>query len=208
MKNIGIRMADPEDAAALLDIYSYYVKNTAITYEYDVPSVAEFKERIRHTLEKYPYIVAIDNSGEANSEQNIFPSHHERIVGYAYAGCFKSRAAYDWSVETSIYVAKDAHNMGIGKQLYVELEKQLKDMNILNVNACIACTQSEDEYLTNASIRFHEKSGYNKVGIFHQCAYKFGRWYDMIWMEKFIGEHIASQPDVIWGKAQKKETIL
>ena len=189
MKDITIRTAKPEDAGALLDIYSYYVENTAITYEYDVPSAAEFEERIRHTLEKYPYIVAVENPCEDDAEKDSAPSQHERIVGYAYAGCFKSRAAYNWSVETSIYVDRDAHNMGIGRQLYAELEKRLKAMNILNVNACIACTQVEDEYLTNASIRFHERSGYSKVGVFHQCAYKFGRWYDMIWMEKTLCSH-------------------
>ena len=106
---------------------------------------------------------------------------------------------YSYYVETSIYVDKDARKMGIGKMLYGELEKRLKAMNILNVNTCIAYTEVEDEYLTNASVSFHEKEGYSKVGIFYKCAYKFGRWYDMIWMEKFIGEHLAEQPDVVLG---------
>lgn len=194
MKNISIRTARAEDAKALLDIYSYYVEKTAITYEYEIPSVDEFRGRIEGTLEKYPYIVAVDDSDGTECADN-----GGHIVGYAYAGCFKSRAAYDWSVETSIYVARDARKLGIGKKLYAELEERLKAMNILNVNACIAYTEVEDEYLTNASVRFHEKEGYSKVGVFHKCAYKFGRWYDMIWMEKFIGEHVPEQPAVIWG---------
>ena len=68
---------------------------------------------------------------------------------------------------------------------------------ILNVNACIAYPQTEDEYLTRDSVKFHEKLGYRMVGTFHQCGYKFGRWYDMVWMEKFIGEHSKNQPDII-----------
>ena len=201
MEDISIRTAAPKDAKELLDIYSYYVEKTAVTYEYDVPGIEEFKRRIEDTLEKYPYIVAVENVIDEDGAGNVMnkDSHKGRIVGYVYAGCFKSRAAYDWSVETSIYVDKDARKMGIGKMLYAELEKRLKAMNILNVNACIAYTEVEDEYLTNASVSFHEKEGYSKVGIFHKCAYKFGRWYDMIWMEKFIGEHLAEQPDVVWG---------
>lgn len=78
---------------------------------------------------------------------------------------------------------------GIGRRLYEELENILKQQGILNVNACIAYPQVKDEYLTKDSVLFHEKLGYTMVGIFHQCGYKFHRWYDMVWMEKFIGEH-------------------
>ena len=78
-------------------------------------------------------------------------------------------------------------------------EEILKKQGILNVNACIGYPQIEDEYLTQDSVRFHEKLGYSMVGTFHKCGYKFGRWYDMVWMEKFIGEHDTSgnQPEVI-----------
>ena len=89
MNEIIIRTATPEDAKELLEIYAPYVKNTAITFEYEVPSEDEFKKRIEQVLEKYPYLVA-ENNGE--------------IVGYAYASSFHSRAAYQWGVETSIYV--------------------------------------------------------------------------------------------------------
>ena len=90
--DIHIRIAEPEDAEALLAIYAPYVEETAITFEYAVPSVEEFQERIRNTLQQYPYLVAEDENG---------------ILGYAYAGRFQSRAAYDWAVETSIYIRKD-----------------------------------------------------------------------------------------------------
>lgn len=181
-KNIKIRIATINDTAELLAIYAYYVTNTAITFEYDVPSKAEFENRIRNTLEKYPYLVA-------ELEGNI--------VGYAYAGPFKTRAAYQWNVETSIYVHKDYKHMGIGNQLYQALETILKSQNIRNMNACIAYPTQEDEYLTKDSVYFHQKLGYSLVGEFHQSGYKFHRWYNMIWMEKLIGDHVEIQPEVI-----------
>ena len=174
MNNYKIRMATPEDAQALLDIYEYYVKETAITFEYDVPSVEEFRGRIEKTLKKYPYLVIEDDS---------------EILGYAYASTFKDRAAYQWCVETSIYIKKDARRGGLGKELYLELENRLKAQGILNLNACIGYPEEEDEHLTFDSVKFHEKLGYSMVGEFHKCGYKFGRFYNMIWMEKLIGDH-------------------
>jgi phosphinothricin acetyltransferase len=180
---MNLRLATPDDAEALLGIYSHYVKNTAITFEYDVPSVEEFRGRIENTLKKYPYLVA-EEDGKA--------------VGYAYAGAFKARAAYDHSIETSIYVSKDSRRTGVGSLLLDRLEAELKKMNILNVNACISVPDGdEDEYLTFDSVRFHEKKGYKLVGTFHRCGYKFGRWYNMVWMEKMIGEHVSPAPDVV-----------
>lgn len=139
--SITLRAARPDDAAALLEIYAPYVTGTAISFEYDVPSVEEFRARIEHTLKKYPYIVA-ESGGE--------------IVGYAYTGEFKERAAYGWSVETSIYVARGKKRCGIGKRLYRALEDISRLQNILNLNACIAYPHEEDEYLTKNSVQFHE----------------------------------------------------
>lgn len=169
-----IRVAREEDAESLLNIYRYYVEKTAITFEYDVPTAEEFRGRIRHILEKYPYLVREENG---------------RITGYVYAGAFKERAAYDWAVETSIYVDQNCHRSGQGRELYEALEKALQLQGVRNVEACIAAPRGEDPYLTDNSIRFHEHLGYRLVGTFEQCAYKFSRWYDMVWMERFIGEH-------------------
>ena len=94
-------------------------------------------------------------------------------------------------------VDQNKKGMGIGTALYDKLEKILKRQNVLNMNACIACTEIEDEYLTNASIRYHEHLGYRMVGWFTNCGYKFHRWYNLAWMEKEIGEHVADQPPVI-----------
>ena len=169
-----IRHASPDDTKRLLEIYAYYVANTAVSFEYDVPSEAEFRCRIQHTLQKYPYLVLEENG---------------IIQGYVYAGVFKSRAAYSRSCEVSIYVDHDAKRRGYGRKLYEALEDRLKKQGIINMYACIAHPVVEDEYLSRDSENFHRQLGFSTVGEFHQCAYKFGRWYNMIRMEKFIGEH-------------------
>lgn len=179
--NITIRSVSPEDTEALLKIYAPYVTNTAVTFEYDVPSLAEFRGRIRSILQKRPYIAAVRDGN---------------IVGYAYAGEFHSRAAYSRSAELSIYVDKSERRSGIGRILYTHLEDELRRLGYLNLYACIAYTDTEDEHLTNDSVRFHEHMGYNIVGRFHQCGYKFGCWYDMVYMEKLIGEHYNEQNTV------------
>ena len=174
LTNIQIRSAGPADAKALLELYAPYVEKTAITFEYDVPTPEEFENRITRTLKNYPYLVA-DQNGE--------------LLGYAYTGPFVGRAAYKWSAEVSIYIKENKRKMGIGKKLCEALESISKAQNILNLNACIGYTETEDEYLTNNSMAFHAHMGYTLVGRFHNSGYKFRRWYDMIWMEKLIGNH-------------------
>lgn len=173
-----IRIATIKDAEQLLQIYAPYVEKTAITFEYEIPSLEEFESRISNVLKKYPYLVA-ERDGE--------------ILGYAYVGSFKERAAYDWSVETSIYVDENKKHLGIGGKLHEALENVLKEQGILNMNACIGYPEVEDEYLNKNSVEFHEHLGYQMVGKFHNCGYKFDRWYHMVWMEKMIGKHTAGQ---------------
>ena len=181
MNTLTIRAAALEDAAALLAIYAPYVEKTAITFEYAVPSPGEFAGRIARTLERYPYLAA-ESEGE--------------ILGYAYAAPFKERAAYDWAVETTVYVREDVKRQGVGRELYGALERCLAAQGILNLNACIACPEREDEYLTRDSAEFHRRLGYRTAGEFRQCGCKFGRWYGMVWMEKHIGPHPADPPPV------------
>lgn len=180
MNNIEIKIAAPSDAEVLLHIYAPYIKNTAVTFEYEVPSVEEFRKRIVHTLKKYPYLLAVQG---------------DEILGYAYAGPLHVRAAYAWSAETSIYVKKDHKRKGTGRALYEALEYVLKKQNVINSNACIAYPEREDQFLTRDSINFHSRLGYQKVAEFHQCAYKFGTWYNMVWMEKFLSEHPKKPQD-------------
>ena len=172
--NAMIRMASEADAEEILKIYSPYVTDTAITFEYEVPTVAAFSLRIKDTLQKYPYIVAVEDG---------------HIIGYAYASAFNERAAYDWAVETTVYLKQDCRGRGLGKMLYIALEDILKRQNILNLNACIAYAPVEDRYLNNTSAAFHQHLGYSKVAHFTKCGYKFGTWYDMIWMEKMLCDH-------------------
>ena len=138
-----IRVAEEKDAATLLEIYSYYVEKTAITFEYETPSIEEFTQRIH-----------------------------------------------------DIKVRHDRRGSGAGGRLYRALESLLAEMGILNLNACIAVAPKDDEYLTSASVDFHKHFGYKRVGEFHRCGYKFNRWYNMVWMEKMIGEHKSLQPEV------------
>lgn len=165
--SIIIEVVKSRDVKKILEIYKPYVLNTAITFEYEVPSIKEFSQRIAVTLENYPYLVAkMDNV----------------IVGYAYTSAFKNRAAYNWAVETSVYVDVNHRNKGIGKVLYQALENISTRQNILNMNACIAVPDQ-------GSVAFHRHMGYVQVAYFHQCGYKLNKWYDMIWMEKMLGQH-------------------
>ena len=174
-----------DDAEELLAIYAPYVRDTAVSFEYVVPSVEDFADRILQISAKYPYIKAVEDG---------------KIIGYAYANTFKGRKAYDWSVETTVYVRKDAKRNGTGRRLYECLEQSLMKMGVLNMNACIASAKAEDEFLTNDSMYFHSKMGFTEVGRFHNSGYKFGRWYDMIWMEKLIGSHDAHPGEVRFGE--------
>ena len=164
---LTLRMAVPEDADALLAIYTPYVEKTAISFEYQIPSREEFSQRISSTLSRYPYIVACRKGTP---------------VGYAYVSPFHGRAAYGWSVETSIYVREDIRGCGCGRLLYEVLEEILKRQHIINSNACIS-------FPNPPSIAFHQSMGYKQAAHFNQCGYKLGRWWDVVWMEKMLGEH-------------------
>lgn len=168
---ISLRIAKPEDASAFLQIYTPYVAHTAVTFELEVPSETEFAARIQNTLPRYPYLAA-KKDGE--------------IIGYAYASAFKSRAAYDWAVETSIYIKDGFHGMGVGKMLYQELERLLAKQHVHSLNACIT-------YPNDESIRFHEKMGYTLCAHFHESGYKMGMWRDVVWMEKHLPQDTPPQ---------------
>ena len=172
--DISIRFAKPEDAKELLKIYAYYVTDTAISFETEVPSEEEFKLRIEEVLKSYPFIVACKD---------------DEILGYAYLHSFVGRKAYELSAETTIYLNPDKKKMGIGKKLYSVLEDIAKAQNITNLYSCIGYVDKEDEYLNNNSVQFHEHIGFRMVGKFENCGHKFGRWYHMVWMEKIIGKH-------------------
>lgn len=178
MSNITIRRANKEDIQDILNIYGYYTENTAISFEYETPTLEEFTKRFNNISSKFPYLVA-----EMTQEQE------KKIVGYAYGNTLIARAAYDYCAELTIYLDPEARKCGIGRKLYETLEEQLAEQGIKNLYACIGSPIEEDEYLTNNSEQFHQHLGFKRNGLFYKCGYKFGRWYNMIWMEKIIGEH-------------------
>lgn len=167
MGEIIIRPVTEEDAAELVSIYGPYVTGTSVTYEYEVPSVEEFRGRIRNTTKNYPYLAA---------EQDGV------ILGYAYASSFHPRAAFRWSAEATVYIRKEAHGRGIGRMLYEALEEILRKQNVQTVIALIADPNPE-------SVAFHERMGYRVAGRLTNCAYKQEQWRGMFYLEKFLGKH-------------------
>ncbi|MGX7204639.1 N-acetyltransferase family protein [Enterococcus pingfangensis] len=182
---IEVRLATPADATALVAIYAPYVEETTITFDYDVPSAAAFVQNIAETVDTYPYFVAEDE-GE--------------ILGYAYAHPYKNRAAYDWSVEVSVYVDRTKRGNGTGKILYRALEAALKKQNVAILTACITGGNQ-------ASIHFHTKLGYQEVANFPKIGYKFDQWLDVIWLQKFLTKPEGQLPAFIpFAKLDKKVT--
>ena len=161
---MNIRLARPSDAATLLAIYAPYVENTAITFEYEVPTIEDFTNRIAKTLEKYPYLVAEEDG---------------LILGYAYASTYYARAAYDWAAELSVYVSQDARGKRVGSRLYDELEDLLDQMGYMHFLACISLPNE-------ASLALHQKRGYQQVAHFPKIGYKFERWHDIVWLQKSL----------------------
>ena len=166
-ENLIFRFATEGDAEEILGIYKPYIENTTITFEYEVPAVEEFRERIRETLEKYPYIVC---------------TYDEKIIGYAYAHRIWSRAAYQWDVELSVYTDGNYAGNGIGKKLYKILIEILKLQNVVNVYALIT-------YPNENSEKMHNYFGFKKIAVFEKSGYKFGKWIGVTWFEKAINEH-------------------
>ena len=162
---IKLRLAKIEDAQEILDIYSPYIKESNITFEYTVPTLDDFEDRMRIIIKKYPYIVAV---------------WQDKIVGYAYAHIHMERAAYQWNVETSIYVKQDLGHQGIGTLLYRKLLEILKVQNVQNVYGCVTSPNENSE-------KMHYAFGFQLVGKFHDSGYKSGTWHDVSWFELNIG---------------------
>lgn len=167
-----IRRAAAGDAAALLDIYAPYIRDTAITFEYDVPAAEEFAARIGDIARTHPYLVC-ERDG--------------RPVGYAYAHNIRARAAYDWAAELSVYLAPAAQGQGAGTALYRCLIDLLAMQNLRILYGCVTLPNEKSE-------RLHEKLGFAPVGVWHGAGWKFGRWHDVGWLEKRLGGDGAAQP--------------
>lgn len=161
---ISLRFAHPEDAAALLEIYRPYVENTAISFETKVPNEAEFRSRML-SFSAYPYLVAVENGTP---------------LGYAYAHAFHERAAYDWTVETSIYVSENARGRHVGTLLYHGLLKLLEAQGIQNACAVITIPNQP-------SLDFHRALGFETAGILPDFGYKLGAWHSVAYLFRPLG---------------------
>lgn len=174
-----LRLAKPDDAEKLLEIYAPFVSSSDrtlsdVSFEYEVPSVEEFTERIKNISADYPYIVC---------------EHEGRLLGYVYAHPYIQRAAYQWGAEVTIYLAPEGQGRGLGKVMYAALEALLRLQGIVVTYACITASNEH-------SVKMHEACGYKIIGTFNNTGFKHDHWLDMVWMEKVIAEH-PKQPELI-----------
>lgn len=157
-----IRLANAEDVAAMLEIYAPYVEETSISFEDKTPSMQAFAARFFEISSRFPWLVWMEAG---------------RVAGYAYASPAMTRAAYAWDADLSIYLARDVRGHGIGAKLYGCLEAMLRDAGYHNLYALV--TGSNE-----ASRRFHERLGYEILGVLKQTGWKMGAWEDVVWYGK------------------------
>ena len=156
-----IRLATLNDAQAIQAIYAPIVQNTVISFETDVPGVEEMRARIQEKLAHFPWLVL---------------EKDDALLGYVYAGTFRPRKAYQWSVEVTAYVHENARRMGVGRALYTSLFAILKEMGYYNAYAGITLPNP-------GSVGLHEAMGFTPVGVYKSVGYKFGAWYDVGWWQ-------------------------
>jgi phosphinothricin acetyltransferase len=161
-----IRLARPEDAQAMLDIYAPVVRDTFISFELEPPTVEEMRGRVEKTLATHPWLVY---------------EHGGRLAGYSYASRHRERHAYQWSVDVSCYVHPQFRGQGIGARLYRALLGILKRQGFQCAYAGIALPNE-------ASVRLHESVGFRRIGIYHEVGHKLGAWRDTGWYELRIGD--------------------
>lgn len=165
-----IRTARDEDAAAIHAIYAPSVSAGVATFETELPGVETMRERLRAHLQHYPWLVWED-AGE--------------MLAYAYAGRFRERAAYDWIAETSIYVRRDAQRRGIARRLYGVLLDVMRLQGITQAVGVITLPGT-------ASVAMHEAMGFTSAGVWRQCGYKLGQWWDVgVWQKEL---QVAASP--------------
>ena len=156
---IRIRTAQERDAAMIAAVYAPYVRDTVISFETEPPTAEEMSRRLAAIGARYPWLVAEQDG---------------RVLGYAYAGEHRSRAAYRWDVDVAVYLAAEAHRRGIGRRLYGALFEVLRRLGHVNAYAGIALPNA-------ASVSLHQALGFLPVGIYRQVGYKHGAWHDVGW---------------------------
>lgn len=181
-----IRLATVDDAAGVHSIYAPIVRDTAISFEMEPPSVEEMEERIAKTLDAgLPWLVL---------------ERDRAILGYVYASKHRGdRPAYQWSVEVSVYIHESARGVGAGRALYTSLFSVLAFQHIQNAYAGATLPNP-------ASVGIHEAMGFQRVGIYEEIGYKLDEWHDTIWWVKRLGAHAVPAPAIVWlGEAKRTE---
>lgn len=170
-----IRRADERDMPQVRAIYDEYVKHTAFTFDYVTPTVEKMTHDMREILCRYPYLVCVQG---------------DDVKGYAYAHAISPRESYKWTVELSIYLDTDFCRRGFGRRLYGALLHLLEKQNVQTAYACIT-------HPNPASEHFHQSMGFNLMSEWRRSGYKFGKWYDVVWMEKHLGSCPVPAPELI-----------
>jgi phosphinothricin acetyltransferase len=171
---VRIREADPSrDAPACAAIYGPYVRDTPISFEEAPPTGAELERRMREILRVYPWLVA-ERDGAA--------------AGFAYASPHRTRSAYRWAADVSVYVDPAHHREGVGRALYARLFELLRTQNLLI--ACAGITLPNP-----ASVALHEALGFEPVGIYRRIGYKHGAWRDVGWWQLALAEQPIPPPE-------------
>jgi L-amino acid N-acyltransferase YncA len=173
VSNVTVRPATAHDIAAITHIYGYAVLHGTASFEIEPPDEAEMAHRHQLLLDGgYPYVVA----------------ETDRVVGYGYAGPYRARPAYRWSVEDSIYIAPDAHRRGIGRALLTQLIDESERRGFRQMIAVIGDSRQV------ASIELHRTLGFRHVGTFASVGFKHGRWLDSVLMQRPLGLGDAAVP--------------
>ncbi len=162
-----IRLICETDTQSVLDIYKYYVDHTIISFEYNAPTHDEYLQRIKTNTEKYPWLVCL---------------HKNNIIGFAYGSTHRYRTAYQWSPESTIYLAPNFHTKGIGRVLYETLFSLLKLQGYYNVFAGVGLPNDK-------SVGFHRALGFEEIGVFKNIGYKLGNWHHTHWFQLTLAEH-------------------
>jgi phosphinothricin acetyltransferase len=171
--DVTLRPARPADAAAIRRIYAPYVDETAVSFATTPPAVAELEAKVEETLSQYPWLVA----------------ERDGVVGYAYAGAFRKRDAYQWTAELSVYVARGAQGEGVGRRLYEALLGLLDRQRYASAYGVVTLPNP-------ASVSFHESLGFERVGLFDDVGYKHGTWHDVGWWRRRLSDPAAPDPPV------------
>lgn len=167
-----IHLTGPADGPALAEIYRPAVTDNATSFELDPPDGGEMARRAAQCMERTPWLV-YERDG--------------RVLGYAYAGTHRERAAYQWSVEVSAYVHQDAHRQGIGRALYASLFAALVVQGFRNAYAGVTLPN-------DASVALHTGVGFTPVGVYRGIGYKFGAWHDVGWFERALAPRVLDPP--------------